>query len=405
MRDDVSGDIACDHYHRYPEDIALVKDIGLNAYRFSLAWSRIFSDGYGTFNQKGIDHYKKVCETLLKNGIEPFVTLYHWDLPLGLQQQFGGWESKKTVKYFGEYASKIGEELKGLVKYYCTTNEFLACSDVAYSMGLIAPGLKLSKKRVNQIRHHLLLAHGTAVSALRGADQSAKISLAENSSFMVPLNDSAEYVDAAEKAFREVNAHFLTAVMEGKYLDRYLEKEGGDAPVFTDEEMKIIGQKLDWLGLNIYFGTRLRPAPETKEGYHIFEENDLTRQTGIADFDFEPASIYWGSRIAHELWRLPIYITENGAISRVDHRASDGNVYDDERVRHLRIFMLYMAKAIREGIPVKGYFHWSLMDNLEWHHGYRPRFGFIYVNYSNLERTVKLSAKWMREMIKSGRVV
>ena len=402
MRDDVNGDVACDHYHRYPEDIAHMKNIGLNGYRFSLAWSRIFPEGYGKVNQKGIDHYKRVRETLLKNGIEPYVTLYHWDLPLALQKEFGGWESRETVKYFGEYASKIGEEFKGLIKYYCTTNEFLAASDVAYSMGAIAPGLKLEKKRVNQVRHHLLLAHGTAVSALRAADPGAKISLAENSSFMVPLIDTPEYVDAAKKAFREVNAHFLTAVMEGKYLDCYLEKEGADAPVFTDDDMKIIGQKLDWLGLNIYFGKRLRPAPETKEGYYIFE--DTKHQTGIADFYFEPAAMYWGSRIAYELYGLPIYITENGKRSETDMLNADGHVYDDDRIRYLRLHLLYMSKAVREGIPVKGYFHWSLMDNLEWHQGFRPRFGFLYVNYTTQERTPKLSAEWMKEVIRTGRI-
>ena len=406
MRDDVNGDIACDHYHRYKEDIALMRQIGLTGYRFSFAWSRIFPDGRGKVNQKGIDHYKCVCEELLKNGVEPSVTLYHWDLPLALQKDFGGWESRECVKYFGEYAAKIGEEFKGLIKYYCTTNEFLAASDVAYSMGLIAPGLKLPKKRVNQIRHHLLLAHGTALSALRAADSEAKISLAENSNFMVPLIDTPEYVDAAKKAFRECNAHFLTAVMEGKYLDCYLEKEGADAPEFTDADMKIIGQKLDWLGLNIYHGKRLRPAPETKEGYYIFEETDLARQTGIADFYFEPAAMYWGCRIAHELYNVPeIRITENGKRSLTDVLAPDGNVYDDERIRHLRLQLLYLAKAVREGIPVTGYYHWSLMDNLEWHHGFRPRFGYIYINYSTLERTPKLSAKWMSEVIKTGRIV
>ena len=402
IRDDANGNITCDHYHRYPEDIAIMKDIGLNGYRFSFAWSRIFPDGYGKVNQKGIDHYKRVCEMLLKNGIEPFVTLYHWDLSLALQKEFGGWESRETVKYFGEYASKIGEEFKGLIKHYCTTNEFLACSDVGYSMGVIAPGLQLPKKRANQVRHHMLLAHGTALSALRAADPSAKISLAENSSFIVPLIDTPEYVDVAKKAFREVNAHFLTAVMEGKYLDCYLEKEGADAPVFTDDDMKIIGQKLDWLGLNIYFGKRICPAPERKEGYRIFEGSG--GQTGIADFYFEPAAMYWGPRIAYELWGLPIYITENGKKSETDRTESDGQVYDEERIKFLRLQLLCMERAIRDGIPVKGYFHWSLMDNLEWHLGLRPRFGLVYVNYTTLKRTPKLSAAWMKEVIRSGRI-
>ena len=406
MRDDVNGDVACDHYHRYPEDIALMHDIGMTGYRFSIAWSRIFPEGRGRFNQAGMDHYKRVCEELLKNGIEPYVTLYHWDLPLALQKDLGGWESRECVKYFGEYAARVAQELKGMVKHYFTTNEFLAASDVAYGMGLIAPGLQLPKKRVNQVRHHLLLAHGTALRAIHAADPEAKAGLAENSSFMVPVIETPEHLAAAKKAFREQNAHFLTAVMEGKYLDCYLEKEGADAPVFTDDDMKIISTPMDLIGLNIYFGKRVRSAPERPEGYFIFEEEEKHRVTGIADFNFEPSSLYWGCRIVNELWHpKEIVISENGKRSLVDMPAADGQVYDDERIKVLRLNLNSLARAVREDIPVRGYFHWSLTDNLEWHHGFRPRFGLIYVNYTTQQRIPKLSAQWFRELIRTGRVV
>ena len=407
MRDDVNGDITCDHYHRYNEDIAIMRDIGLKGYRFSFAWSRIFPEGRGKVNQKGVDHYKRVCETLLENGIEPFVTLYHWDLPLALQKDFGGWESRECSRYFGEYAELVGREFKGLVKNFSPVNEFLAASDVAYGMGLIAPGLKLSRKRVNQIRHNLLLAHGLGVLGLRSGNPDARIGTAENANFMIPIVDTPEHVEAAKKALREQNAHFITAILEGKYLDCYLEKEGGNAPVFTDEDMKIIHTPLDFVGLNIYHGKRVRYAPETECGYHIFEKDDYAHQTGINDFTFEPSSLYWGTRLVHETWKAKeIYITENGTRQEFDHPdPDDGEVYDDLRIRNLRLNLTQLARAVKGGGGGKGYFHWSFMDNLEWHHGFRPRFGYVYINYSNLQRIPKLSAKWMKEVIRNGRVM
>lgn len=407
MRDDVNGDVASDHYHRYKEDIGIMRDIGLKGYRFSFAWSRIFPEGRGKVNQKGVDHYKRVCETLLENGIEPFVTLYHWDLPLALQKDIGGWESRDCAKYFGEYAELVGREFKGLVKNFSPINEFLAASDVAYSMGLIAPGLKLPKKRVNQVRHNLLVAHGLGARGLRSGNPDVRVGMAENSNFMVPVIDTPEHVEAAKKALREQNAHFVTAMMEGRYLDCYLEKEGENAPVFTDEDMKIISTPLDFAGLNLYHGKRVRSAPEKECGYHIFEENEYTQRTGINDFYFEPSSLYWGTRLFYETWKpKEIYITENGTRQESDRPdPDDGEVYDDIRVRNLRLNLTQLARAVSHGVPVKGYFHWSFMDNLEWHHGFRPRFGYVYINYSNQQRIPKLSAKWMKEVIKNGRVM
>ncbi len=403
MANNANGDIACDHYHRYREDVALMREMGLKAYRFSISWSRIFPEGRGRINRAGIDHYKRFCDELLANGIEPFITLYHWDLPQALQSDFGGWLSRETVKAYGEYAETVGRELGTRCRHYFTFNEFLACADVSYHLGLTAPGLKLPKKELNQIRHHLLLAHGTGVSALRAAAPHAKITLAENPYFMVPAIDTPEYVDAAKKAFREQNAHFITAIMEGRYLDCYLDAEKENAPVFTGEEMKLISQPLDGLGLNIYYGKLVIPD-DNERGYSVIDESAGKFITGIADFYTEPSSIYWGCRLVHELWKpQEIWITENGTQS--SDALSEGDCFDLHRIKYLRNHLVYLERAILDGLPVKGYFYWSLLDNLEWHHGYGPRFGLFHVDFETLKRTPKLSAKWYQRLIESGRLI
>ncbi len=404
IADNAVGDVASDQYHHYREDVALMRNAGMNAYRFSMSWSRVLPKGRGTVNRKGLDYYKRLCEELLRNGIEPYLTWYHWDLPLALQEEFGGWESRETVKYFGEYVERIAKELDGLVKNFFTVNEFLACSDVGYGMGAIAPGLKLPKKRLNQVRHHLLLAHGTALQALRSAIPHARAGLAENPSFMLPVIALPEHIEAAKKAFRELNAHFITAVMEGRYLDCYLDREGADAPSFTDDDFKLIGAPMDFLGLNLYYGKPVRSAPETPEGYFVFNSETAASCTGIADFNFEPSSMYWGCRIVHELWHpKEILISENG-MSANDRPSADSKVYDPHRIKYLRAYLASLSAAVREGYPVKGYLHWSLLDNLEWHLGFRPRFGLVYVNYASQERIPKTSYHWYRELIRSGRI-
>ncbi|MBO4344877.1 MAG: beta-glucosidase [Victivallales bacterium] len=400
-----NGDVASDQYHHWKEDVELMKYLGLRSYRFSMAWSRVFPEGRGALNVAGLDYYKRLCDALLENGIEPFMTFYHWDLPLALQKEFGGWESRETVKYFGEYVERISMELKGRVKNYFTTNEFLACSDVGYGMGSIAPGLKLPAKRLNQVRHHVLLAHGTALAALRATSPEAKVGLAENPWFMVPLIDTPEHVEAAKLAFREENAHFLTAIMEGKYLDCYLEKSGADAPVFTDDDMKTIGGKIDMLGLNIYFGKYV--CKEDGKPYRIFTDDIMSTKPGRPGLYYEPDAIYWGARIVTELWNVPeLIISENGTAMPEDNIDVDsGRVYDLGRIKYLRNYLTSMARAISEGYPIKGYFHWSIVDNLEWNQGFTPRFGLTYIDFHTLKRTLKMSGEWYRELIRTGRIV
>jgi beta-glucosidase len=213
-----------------------------------------------------------------------------------------------------------------------------------------------------------------------------------------------EHIEAAKQAFREINAHFITAVMEGKYLDCYLEQEGADAPVFTDDDFKNISAPMDFIGLNLYFGKPVRSAPENPKGYHVFTSDTAQSGTGIADFSFEPSSMYWGCRIVNELWHpKEIFISENG-MSANDRPSEDSEVYDIHRIKFLRTYLASLSRAVREGCPVAGYLHWSLLDNLEWHLGYRPRFGLVYVNFTTLERIPKMSYQWYKELIRSGRI-
>ncbi len=397
--ENVTGDVASNQYHCWPEDVRLMKQAGMNAYRFSLAWSRIIPKGKGKVNPKGLDYYKRLCDSLLENGIEPYVTLYHWDLPLALQKEYAGWESRETIKYFGEYAACVAEALGSRVKHYFTTNEFLGCTDQGYANGLIAPGLRLSAKRRNQVRHNMLVAHGTAMQVLRSVAPHAKVGIAENPIFMIPMMDRPEDVEAAKQAFRETNAYFLTAVMEGRYLDCYLEKEKENAPEVADGDFKLISAPMDFLGLNIYHGRMVRYAPDEPEKYKVY-----TEYRDDASVLFQPGAMYWGCRLVQELWHpKELVISENG-LSGNDRPEPDGKIYDLHRIKYMREYLLQLSRAVREGIPVKGYFHWSLLDNLEWCSGFRPRFGLIFVNYLTSERLPKQSYHWYADLIRTGRV-
>jgi len=403
IMDNGTGDVACDQYHLYKRDVAIMRDIGFDAYRFSLAWSRIFPEGTGKMNPKGIDYYKRLCDELLANGIEPYITFYHWDLPLALQQKYGGWQSRECVKYFADYVAETAKALEGRCKNFFTVNELLGCVDQGYLNGICAPGLRLSKKEHNQVRHNMLLAHGMGLQVLRDIVPDARVSLAENPVFFTPVLDTPEHVDAAKRAFREVNGHFLTAIMEGGYPDSYLEAEGADAPIVQDGDFKLISAPMDFLGLNIYYGKLVRYAPESEKKYEIFNF-DTSSELPECSVIFQPAVIYWGCRIINELWKpKEIIISENG-LSNMDLPAADGEVYDIFRIKYLRSYLESMSRAIRDGIPITGYLHWSFLDNLEWGSGYRRRFGLTFVNYRTLERIPKLSAKFFKELIRTGRI-
>ena len=401
--DNCTGDVSCDQYHQYKKDVAIMRDIGFDVYRFSLAWSRIFPEGTGAMNPKGIDYYKRLCDELLANGIEPYITFYHWDLPQALQDKCGGWQSRDCAKYFADYVEKTTAALEGRCKNFFTVNEFLGCTDQGYFNGVCAPGIKLTKKGRNQVRHNMLLAHGMGLQVLRDIVPQARVGIAENPVFMTPVLDTPEHVDAAKRAFREINGHFITAIMEGGYPASYLEAEGSDAPEVKEGDFKLISAPMDFLGLNIYYGRLVRSAPELEKKYEIFYDDSSTEWTDCNGM-FQPAAIYWGSRIVNELWNpKEIIISENGT-SNMDRPAADGEVYDVFRIKYLRSYLESMSRAIRDGVPITGYLHWSFLDNLEWGSGYRRRFGLTFVNYRTLERIPKLSAKFFKELIRTGRI-
>ena len=393
-----TGDVANDHYHRYKEDIALMKDLGLKTYRFSVAWPRIFPTGAGTPNPRGIDFYNRLVDELLKAGIQPYCTLFHWDLPQTLEDK-GGWQSRDTSEAFANYAGYVAQHLSDRVKHFMTLNEMRSFVDIGYRDGRHAPGLQLSADKVNQVRHHAVLAHGLGVQAIRAhAKPGTKVGLAENASACVPVIETPEHIAAAAKAMREVNAGYLTAIMEGKYTDAYLQHAGADAPKFTPADMKAIGSPVDFVGLNIYTPAYVR-ADDSPAGFAMVAAPSSYPHMMSPWLHVGPEALYWGPKLASQIWGVKeIYITENGA-SSTDQLTPDGHVYDSDRVMYLRNYITQLHRAVAEGIPVKGYFCWSFMDNYEWADGYAYRFGIHYVDFTTQKRTPKLSAHFYKEVI------
>jgi beta-glucosidase len=391
-----TGDVADDSYHRYKEDVQLLKNLGVGGYRFSISWSRVFPDGTGQPNAKGMDYYQRVVDELVKNNIAPYITLFHWDLPQALP---GGWQSRDTAKAFGDYAGYISRQLSDRVGHFFTINEFLCFTDLGYKEGRFAPGLKLPDNQVNQIRHNAVLAHGMAVQAIRAnAKAGTQIGLAENATVFVPVIESSEHIEAARRATREENAPFLTAVLEGKYTDGYLQREGANAPKVEAGDMKIIGSPLDFVGLNVYTPDYVR-ADSSLAGYMV-EKRQTSYPHMASDWLYiGPEVIYWAVRNVSDIWKpKALYITENGC-SADDVVAADGRVEDTDRVMYLRNHLTHLHRAASEGYPIKGYFLWSLLDNYEWADGYSKRFGLHYVDFKTQTRTPKLSADWYREVI------
>lgn len=398
-----TGDVADDFYNRFPQDIALMKELGLKTFRFSMAWSRIFPDGVGTPNQQGLDFYRRLADTLLEAGIEPYCTLFHWDLPQALQDK-GGWQSRDTAEAFAAYAGFVAGKLSDRIRHFMTLNEMRTFVEMGNRDGIHAPGLKLGPKPLAQLAHHMVLGHGLGVQAIRAAGQpGTRVGLAENVLAMVPVIETQQHIAAARTAMREENAMFLTAVLEGRYTEGYLRKLGADAPVFTDAEMKAIGSPLDFVGTNIYTPTYVQ-ADDSPSGYRLTPLPQSYPAMYSRWLIVGPEAMYWGPKLVHELWGVKaIYITENGT-SSAEVVQPDGQIWDIDRVMYLRNYLLQLRRAVREGVPVKGYFLWSLLDNFEWADGYSKRFGIVYVDYATQKRIPKLSAAFYKETIRRNAV-
>jgi beta-glucosidase len=398
-----TGDVSDDFFHRYREDIKLMKDIGLKTFRFSIAWSRVFPNGAGAPNPQGLDFYHRLTDALLEAGIEPFATLYHWDLPQALQDK-GGWENRDTAKAFADYAGYTAGKLSDKVYHFMTMNEMRTFVEHGYGDGEHAPGLQVGAKRLAQLTHHAVLAHGLSVRAIRAnAPVGTRVGIADNVQATTPVFDSPDHIAAARKAMREQNAMFLTVVQEGRYTDLYLKRLGADAPKFTAEELEIIRSPMDFTGLNIYQPTYVR-ADGSEKGYEVVAPPSSYPRMYSPWLYVGPEALYWAPKLVAELWSVKeIHITENGA-SSADQLMTDGSVYDTDRVMFLRNYLFQLQRVVAEGVPVKGYFLWSLLDNFEWADGYEKRFGITYVDFNTQKRTPKLSALFYKHLIATNKL-
>jgi beta-glucosidase len=393
-----NGDMGADHFHRYREDIALMQELGVQTYQFSVSWSRIFPEGTGTPNPRGWDFYDRMLDTLLAAGVQPFCTLYHWDLPQAMMK-VGGWQSRDTAKAFADYSAYAVKHLSDRVKNFITMSEVSQFVDGGYRYGSDAPGLKLSDAIVAQVTHNVLVGHGLAVQAVRAnARAGTKVGIADNAVSTCPVIETPENIVAARKAYREMNARSLTPIMEGRYSEDYLKGLGANAPNFTAEDMKLISTPLDFIGLNVYEPTWIRASADPG-GYEIVDMPKSYPIMAAKWLELGPDGMYWSPKHLQALWGVKeIYITENGAAS-LDVPTKTGEVLDVDRILFLRSYLEQLQRAVSEGVPVKGYFLWSLIDNYEWSDGYAMRFGITYVDYKTMKRTIKLSGQFYKEVI------
>ena len=353
-----TGDVACDQYNRYREDIALMRELGFGAHRFSISWPRVMPSGRGAVNEKGIDYYLRFTEELLEAGIEPWVTLFHWDLPQALQDDYGGWKSRETSLHFAEFCGLIASRLGDLVRNFMTINEFVCFTDWAYGSGdeEYAPGEPLDPAGVIRVRHNALLAHGMGTGAIRAAAPGARVGLAENAAVCVPVYETPEHITAARKAYRDMNGRFLTTVLEGRYPDSYLARLGTLCPEIADGDMELIGAPLDFVGHNMYRADHIVADPDSPAGYRTVPPPPSYPHMHAPWIEITPSITYWGPRFLSELWDVgDIYITENGCACD-DIPDELGRIYDTDRVFYLRNHLISAQRAVSEGIPLRGYF-------------------------------------------------
>ena len=396
---DDTGDVACDTYHRYEKDVDLMREINLGVYRFSVSWPRVLPNGTGQVNEAGLAYYDRLIDALLKRGIEPWVTLYHWDLPSALQKK-GGWLNRDTAVAFGEYAALLARRFNGRVKTYMTINEPACIVQLGYGSGTNAPGLRLSERDQAVCMQNLVLAHGFASKALRAnSTLPLQIGAVPCGRLCYPLEDTPEGIDASYHATFKLLpnnwAFTFNSFLDSCIFHRY----DDDAPDFLHEAIATVSQsdwdmveKPDFIGVNVYHGNATDENGQFVKPYPGFP---LT----ATKWSFTPEVMRYGPRHLYRRYGLPMYITENGQ-SCNDRIFLDGKVHDPDRIDYIHRYLLELKKGIEEGTPVRGYLHWSFLDNFEWALGYNERFGLVYVDYRTQERILKDSARWYAQVIK-----
>ncbi|MEX3948610.1 GH1 family beta-glucosidase [Paraburkholderia sp. EG287B] len=386
-----SGDVACDHYHRLEEDLDLMAQMGVNAYRFSIAWPRVQPDGRGAYNEKGLAFYERLVDGLLERGIQPFATLYHWDLPQALQTAQNGWESRDTAYRFADYARKIGNLLGDRVASIATHNEPWCTAWLGNATGYFAPG-NADLKKAAHVAHHLLLSHGLAVQAMRADGVKAPLGIVLNQSPAHGATDAPEDLAAASLEYAKFVLWYMDPIFKGEYPAEALQWYGANGPqeVIREGDFDIIGTPLDFLGINYY--TRIFASASGNKrppGVHGFTDMDWeVYPEGLTELL---------TKLNAEYTLPPIFITENGCASK--DVLENGRVQDTDRIRFLDLHLAALSEAARQGVDVAGYFAWSMLDNFEWASGYDKRFGMVYVDYETQKRTLKDSAHWYSEVI------
>ncbi|MGE5136448.1 MAG: GH1 family beta-glucosidase [Gemmatimonadota bacterium] len=393
-----NGDIACDHYHRWEADLDLLAGLGCRSYRFSIAWPRVLPAGQGPVNQRGLDFYRRLLDGLHNRGIEPMVTLYHWDLPQALQDQ-GGWPARDTAARFADYAAAVARELGDRVPLWITLNEPWVSAFAGHLQGRHAPGLA-DLGTALRAAHHLLLGHGLAVQALRAGPGGGRVGITLNLSDVTPASDDPADVAAAARMDGQANRWFLDPVLRGSYPADLLEwyAERADLAALDAGDLAVAAQPLDFLGVNFYQHQRIAAdtGPAALYGARRVPHTGPVTHLGWA---VEPAALgRLLRRVTRDYGPLPLYLTENGACY-YDYPDPQGRVNDTERVDYLAGYFAEAAAAIADGVDLRGYYVWSLLDNFEWALGYLPRFGLVYVDYRTQERIPKASARWYADLI------
>lgn len=399
IADGATGDSACNHFHLWKQDVDLMQQLGLKAYRFSISWPRVLPSGRGTPNQKGLHFYEELVDTLLAKGIEPFVTLYHWDLPQELQDA-GGWLNRRTIDWFTEYSSLMFRTLGDRVNHWVTINEPNVVAYAGYGGGFHAPGVK-DAATAAQVLHHLFVAHGDAVAAGRALLPTSHFSIVPALTMTYPATATPEDAVLAETEWERANSSLLDPLFKGSYPERFMLEleESHTMPTILPGDMERIKQPLDFLGINHYFSHFYTVGANGKTE-HVKQDIPYTDlqwpvyPKGLTDLLVRIKKVYG---------QQPIFITENGC-ALFDSVSADGAVHDTRRTAYIQGFVRAVHAAIAQGVDVRGYFHWSLMDNFEWAEGYHPRFGLTYVNFTTHQRTIKDSGHAYAEIIKNNGV-
>jgi beta-glucosidase len=398
-----TGDVACDHYHRWRDDLDLMAALGAQSYRFSIAWPRVQPDGRGPLNRRGVAFYRQLAEGLRERGIEPVATLYHWDLPQA-RQEAGGWAVRDTAERFAEYAALMAAELGDVVDGWITHNEPWVVAFLGHAEGVKAPGVR-DWPTALRVAHHLLLSHGLAVDALRAGPGSAPVGITLNLAPVRPASSGDEDCAAAIRFDGYYNRWFLDPLLRGHYpqdMVRHYERRYGPLDVVADGDLAIVARPIDFLGINYYFPQRVKsdPARQPLELSRLLPPPPTTAMGWEVDPDgFHEMLV----RVRRDYGPIPVYITENGA-AYVDGPVVNGTIEDPQRVAYLQSHPQALRRAVADGVDVRRYFAWSMLDNFEWEHGYAKRFGLVYVDFATQRRVPKRSALWYRDFIAGAAV-